>query len=57
MGSKKMMSYNEANGGTQPSLYVQEKMYMKQKEQESLLKAEEYHVVKTKDFNVVGRLR
>jgi hypothetical protein len=32
-------------------------MYLKQKEQEALLKGEEYHVVKTKDFNVVGRLR
>ena len=32
-------------------------MYIKQKEQEVLLKAEEYHVIKTKDFNVVGRLR
>lgn len=30
---------------------------MKQREQEHILKAEEYHVVKTKDFNVVGRLR
>lgn len=40
-----------------PSLYLQEKVYIKQREQESLLKAEEYHVVKTKEFNVVGRLR
>ena len=32
-------------------------MYLKQREQEQILKAEEYHVVKTKDFNVVGRLR
>lgn len=32
-------------------------MYVKQREQEGLLKAEEYHVVKTKDFNVYGRLR
>ena len=40
-----------------PSLYLQEKLYIKQKNQEALLKAEEYHVVKTKDFNVVGRLR
>jgi hypothetical protein len=40
-----------------PSLYLQEKLYIKQKKQEDLLKAEEYHVIKTKDFNVVGRLR
>jgi len=44
-------------GALAPSLYLQEKLYIKQKNQESLLKAEEYHVVKTKDFNVVGRLR
>ncbi len=44
-------------GALAPSLYLQEKMYLKQKETEHLLKAEEYHVVKTKDFNVVGRLR
>ena len=44
-------------GGIAPSLYLQEKMYLKQREQEALLKGEEYHVVKTKDFNVVGRLR
>ena len=36
---------------------MQEKVYLKQREQETILKAEEYHVVKTKDFNVVGRLR
>lgn len=44
-------------GALAPSLYLQEKMYLKQKATEHLLKAEEYHVVKTKDFNVVGRLR
>lgn len=44
-------------GGLAPSLYLQEKIYLKQREQEVLLKGEEYHVVKTKDFNVVGRLR
>lgn len=40
-----------------PSLYMQEKMYLHDKEQEALLKAEEHHIVKTKDFNVYGRLR
>jgi len=40
-----------------PSLYMQEKMYLYDKEQEALLKAEEHHIVKTKDFNVYGRLR
>lgn len=40
-----------------PSLYIQEKLYLFQKEQEQLLKAEEHHIVKTKDFNVIGRLR
>jgi hypothetical protein len=40
-----------------PSLYLQEKMYLYEKEQEALLKAEEHHIVKTKDFNVYGRLR
>jgi hypothetical protein len=40
-----------------PSLYMQEKMYILQKEQEALLKSEEHHIVKTKDFNVYGRLR
>ena len=42
---------------TLPSLYMQEKMYLYNKEQENLLKAEEHHIVKTKDFNVYGRLR
>jgi len=32
-------------------------MYIFEKEQEGLLKAEEHHIVKTKDFNVYGRLR
>lgn len=32
-------------------------MYLYNKEQEHLLKAEEHHIVKTKDFNVYGRLR
>ena len=36
---------------------MQEKMYILQKEQETLLKSEEHHIVKTKDFNVYGRLR
>lgn len=40
-----------------PSLYMQEKLYLYEKEQEAQLKAEEHHIVKTKDFNVYGRLR
>lgn len=52
-----MAQTNATAGGQQPSLYLQEKLYIKQKEQETLLKAEEYHVVKTKEFNVVGRVR
>jgi len=36
---------------------MQEKMYLGDREQEGLLKAEEHHIVKTKDFNVYGRLR
>jgi len=40
-----------------PSLYMQEKVYIFDKEQEGLLKAEEHHIVKTKDFDVYGRLR
>ena len=36
---------------------MQEKMYLYNKDQELLLKAEEHHIVKTKDFNVYGRLR
>lgn len=39
------------------SLYMQEKVYLKQLEQERVLKAEEHHVVKTKDFDVFGKLR
>jgi hypothetical protein len=39
------------------SLYMQEKLYLKQLEQEKILKAEEHHVIKTKDFNVYGKLR
>merc|ERR1712051_261288 len=35
----------------------QEKMYLYNRQQEHLLKAEEHHIVKTKDFNVYGRLR
>jgi hypothetical protein len=38
-------------------LYLQEKIYLYNKDQEHLLKAEEHHIVKTKDFNVYGRLR
>ena len=39
------------------SLYKQEKEYIKQLDQEKILKAEEHHVIKTKDFNVYGKLR
>jgi len=39
------------------SLYFQEKVYLKQLEQEKILKAEEHHVIKTKDFDVYGKLR
>ena len=39
------------------SLYMQEKKYLKQLEQEKILKAEEHHVIKTKDFDVYGKLR
>lgn len=48
---------NMTGNQTLPSLYMQEKMYLYNKEQETLLKAEEHHIVKTKDFNVYGRLR
>jgi hypothetical protein len=40
-----------------PSMYLQEKDYLKRREEEGLLKAEEYHVSKTKEFNVYGKLR
>lgn len=40
-----------------PSLYQQEKMYLAQKEKEELLRSEEHHIVKTKEFDVQGRLR
>jgi hypothetical protein len=43
--------------GYVPSMFLQEKEYLKQKDEEVLLKAEEYHVSKTKEFNVYGRLR
>jgi hypothetical protein len=36
---------------------MQEKGYLKQLEQEKILKAEEHHVIKTKDFDVYGKLR
>jgi len=39
------------------SLYAQEKVYLNQMEQEKILKAEEHHVIKTKDFDVYGKLR
>jgi len=52
----------EAGGEEKPgepavSLYAQEKLYLKQLEQERVLKAEEHHVIKTKDFDVYGKLR
>ena len=47
----------DPGAGQGPSLYLQEKTFIKQREQEQLLKAEEYHVVKTKEFTVTGRLR
>jgi len=40
-----------------PSLYTQERMYIAQREKEDLLRSEEHHIVKTKEFNVYGRLR
>jgi len=40
-----------------PSLYTQERMYLAQREKEDLLRSEEHHIVKTKEFNVYGRLR
>lgn len=46
-----------AQDANAPSLYHQEKSYLKQLEQEKILKAEEHHVIKTKDFNVYGKLR
>jgi hypothetical protein len=57
LGSKKSKNGVDINQGPLPSLYMQEKIYVRQKESEQQLKAEEYHVIKTKDFNVVGRLR
>lgn len=40
-----------------PSMYLQEKDFLKRKDEEILLKAEEYHVSKTKEFSVYGKLR
>jgi hypothetical protein len=59
LGSKRgsqLATQNESTAN-QASLYLREKAMIQQREQEGLLKAEEYHVVKTKDFNVLGRLR
>lgn len=47
----------EKAGDASYSLYAQEKLYLKQLEQEAVLKAEEHHVIKTKDFDVYGKLR
>lgn len=47
----------DQKGDQSCSLYAQEKLYLKQLEQESILKAEEHHVIKTKDFDVYGKLR
>lgn len=40
-----------------PSMYLREKDYLRNKDEEHLLKAEEYHVSKTKEFSVYGQLR
>jgi hypothetical protein len=40
-----------------PSIFAQEKMYLAQKEKEECLRNEEHHIVKTKEFNVYGRIR
>jgi len=50
-GDSTMMAQNNL------SLFKQEQQMSKQREQEQILKSEEYHVVKTKDFDVYGRLR
>jgi hypothetical protein len=63
--SKKYTSVSKHTGeitGTEegvsgPSLYQQENIYLKQLDQEKVLKAEEHHVIKTKDFDVYGKLR
>jgi len=64
--SKKYTSVSKHTGddmeGEKPpeasySLYAQERLYLKQLEQEAILKAEEHHVIKTKDFDVYGKLR
>ena len=47
----------EDNTTNNMSLYAQEKAYLKVLDQETMLKAEEHHVIKTKDFNVYGKLR
>jgi hypothetical protein len=41
----------------QDSLYRQEKDFLGRKEREKELASEEYHVTKTKEFNVYGKLR
>lgn len=51
------MEGDQASGELGMSLYMQEKIYLKQLEQERVLKAEEHHVIKTKDFDVYGQLR
>eukprot|EP00345_Euplotes_harpa_P013684 CAMPEP_0168354078 /NCGR_PEP_ID=MMETSP0213-20121227/23662_1 /TAXON_ID=151035 /ORGANISM="Euplotes harpa, Strain FSP1.4" /LENGTH=223 /DNA_ID=CAMNT_0008365871 /DNA_START=1 /DNA_END=668 /DNA_ORIENTATION=+ len=53
--SKAEENYDEQNYVL--SKYLQEKDYLRQKEEEALLKAEEYHVSKTKEFSVYGKLR
>lgn len=40
-----------------PSIYLQEKDFLRRRDEERLLKAEEYHVLKTKEFGVSGKLR
>lgn len=51
------MDDGQKPGELSVSLYAQEKLYLKQLEQEGVLKAEEHHVIKTKDFDVYGKLR
>ena len=50
-------SLEKSAGGMQESIFKQEKAFLAQRDQQHILRAEEYHVVKTKDFNVIGKLR
>jgi len=53
----KQLGDEEKDPALEISLFKQEKIYLEQLEQERVLKAEEHHVIKTKDFNVYGQLR